>query len=65
MKKQTKKNKQKQKDKIIIPKKALAGIAPAIAISAVLISNRAPGPLVLFLAGIAAGILIGKGFWKK
>jgi len=58
----------KQKDKkdfIQIPRKAMVGIAPAIAISALLISKHQPGPLILFLVGIVAGILIGKGFWKK
>ena len=57
--------KKQNKKEIIIPKKAMAGIAPAIAIAAVLISKNKPGSLMLFLVGIAAGIIIGKGFWGK
>ncbi len=41
------------------------GIAPAIAIAAILISKNQPGPLVLFLVGITAGIFIGKGYFEK
>ena len=62
MKKQTKKSKQKS---ITIQKKALYGIAPAIAIIAILISKHQPGPLLLFIVGIVAGILIAKGFFEK
>jgi hypothetical protein len=50
---------------LIIPRKALYGIAPAIAIIAILISKKQPGPLLLFLIGISAGVLIGKGFFEK
>jgi hypothetical protein len=62
MKKQTKKTK---KDSITIPRKAMLGIVPAIPIIAILLSKRQPGPLLLFLIGIFAGILIGKGFFEK
>jgi len=41
------------------------GIAPAVAIIAILISKRQPGPLLLFLVGIGAGVIIGKGFFEK
>ena len=54
-----------KKDSFTIPRKAMLGIAPAIAIVAILISKHQPGPLVLFLVGISAGILIGKGFFEK
>ena len=62
MKKQTKKLK---KESIIIPRKAILWIAPAIAIIAILISKHQPGPLLLFIVGIVAGILIAKGFFEK
>lgn len=61
-------DKEKEKSKqetIVIPKKAMLGIAPAIAIAAILISKNQPGPLLLFLIGIMAGIIIGKGFFKN
>jgi hypothetical protein len=54
-----------KKKNLIIPRKALYGIAPAIAIIAILISKNQPGPLLLFLIGISAGVLIGKGFFEK
>ena len=54
-----------KKKNLIIPRKALYGIAPAIAIIAILISKKQPGPLLLFLIGISAGVLIGKGFFEK
>ena len=54
-----------KKDKIVIPKKAMFGIAPAIAISAILISKHQPGPLVLFLIGISVGIFIWRGYCEK
>lgn len=57
--------KQKRKESIIIPRKAMFGIAPAIAIIAILISKNQLGPLILFLVGIAVGIFIGKGFFEK
>ena len=58
------KKRRKQKD-FVIPRKAMYGIAPAIAIIAILLSKRQPGPLLLFLIGIFAGILIGKGYFEK
>lgn len=62
MKKQTKKPK---KESITIPRKAMYGIAPAIAIIAVLLSKGKVGPMFLFLIGIFVGVLIGKGFFDK
>ena len=59
------KKKTKKQEHIVIPRKAMAGIAPAIAIIAVLISKHQPGSLLLFLVGISAGIIIGKGFFEK
>jgi hypothetical protein len=57
--------KKKKPKNIIIPRKALAGIAPAIAIAAILISKNKPGPLILFIVGIMTGIFIGRGFFEK
>lgn len=50
----------KKKEFIKINKKALIGIAPAMAIIGILLSKGDIGPLILFLVGITAGILIGK-----
>ena len=58
-----KKKKVKQKS-IVIPRKAMFGIAPAVAISAILISRHGAGELVLFLLGIGIGIFIGKSLMK-
>ena len=58
-------NKKQKQENITIPKKAMLGIAPAVAIIGVLIAKDRPGPLLLFLIGIAAGVLIGRGFFKK
>jgi hypothetical protein len=52
-------NKSSDRDHITINKKVLLGVAPAVAIIAILLSKREPGPLILFLVGIACGILIG------
>ena len=49
------KKQNKKKESIIIPKKAMFGIAPAIAIIAVL----------LFGIGIVIGILIARGYFEK
>jgi hypothetical protein len=57
--------KKAKKDSITIPRKAMYGIAPAIAIIGLLISKKQPGPLLLFLIGISAGIVIAKGYFKK
>jgi len=65
MKKQKKINKKPKQDSINIPRKAMFGIAPAIAISAIIISKHGAGQLVLFLLGIGTGIIIGKGFFEK
>ena len=43
----------------------MLGIAPAIVIIAILLSKRQPGPLLLFLIGISAGIFIHKGMSEK
>lgn len=48
-----------------MPKKAMLGIAPVIAIAAILISKHDIGPLILFFVGISVGVLISKGFYSK
>ena len=55
----------KKKDSFIIPKKAMYGIAPAIAIIAVLLSKHKAPEVLLFLIGIFVGVFIAKGFWKS
>ena len=55
----------KKKQNIIIPKKAMLGIAPAIAIIAVLLSKHKAPEVLLFLIGIVTGILIARGYFKK
>ena len=57
------KNKSK-KDSITINKKVMFGLAPVIAIIAVLLSKNKVGPMFLFLVGIAYGIYLGINFIK-
>jgi len=59
------KSEKTNKESFTIPKKAMFGIAPAIAIGGVLISKGDIGPLILFILGIGIGIIIGKGFYQK
>jgi len=54
-----------KKESIIIPKKAMYGIAPAIPIIAVLLSKGKAPEVLLFGIGIFLGVLIGKGFFEK
>ncbi len=51
-----------KKDNIVIPKKALIWIAPAIWIIAVLLSKHQTWSMILFLIGIIAWIIIGRSF---
>ena len=57
--------KKQKKESIIIPKKALYGIAPAIAIIAVLLSKGKAPEVLLFGIGIFVGFLIAKGYFEK
>lgn len=57
--------KKQKKEVLSIPKKALLGIAPAMAIIGLLLSKGDIGPLILFFVGIFVGLLIGKGFFEK
>ena len=57
--------KKQKKKSIIIPRKAMFGIAPAIAIIAVLLSKDKTGYMFLFLIGIVVGIFIAKGYFEK
>ncbi len=54
-----------KKENIIVPRKAMFGIAPAIAIIAILLSKNKAPEVLLFGIGIFCGILIGRGFLKK
>ena len=68
MKKQSKKstkNKEPKKEGFFIPKKAMYGVAPAIAIIAILLSKGRAPEVLLFLVGISVGILIGRGYFEK
>ena len=53
------------KDVIAIPRKALLGIAPAVAIIAVLLAKDKAPEALLFLLGICAGLIIGINLRKK
>jgi hypothetical protein len=55
----------KKKNLLIIPKKAMYGIAPAIAIIAILLSKHKAPEVLLFLIGITIGIITAKGYFKK
>jgi len=55
----------KKNNNMIIPRNAMLGIAPAIAIIAVLLSKDKTPQMFLFLIGIFVGIFIGKGFFEK
>jgi hypothetical protein len=57
-------NGKSDKNFISIPRKALFGIAPAVAIIAVLLSNGKAPQTLLFLIGISAGVIIGMAFGK-
>ena len=52
------------RDFISIPKKAMFGIAPAVAIIAVLLAKDKAPEVLLFLIGISAGVVIGLNFRK-
>jgi hypothetical protein len=58
-------NSKSEKDFISIPKKSMLGIAPAIAIIAVLLAKDKAPEVLLFLVGISAGVFIGMGFQKS
>lgn len=55
---------EKQKN-IIIPMKAMKGIAPAISIVAILFSKNKAPEVLLFIIGIFCGFMIGRGYFKK
>jgi len=57
-------DKKTNKDLITINKKMLVGIAPTLPIIGVLLSKGDVGPLMLFLIGIIAGIIIGFNYEK-
>ena len=53
-----------KQDSFIIPKKVMFGVAPAIAIIAILLSKDKAPQVLLFLIGIVCGIIIGSN-WEK
>ena len=55
----------KQKKDLIIPRNALFGIAPAVAITAVLLSKDKPAEVLLLFIGIAVGVIITRAYLKK
>ena len=55
----------KRKKNIIIPRKAMYGISPAIGIIAVLLARNKAPEVLLFGIGIFTGVLIGKGYFEK
>ena len=55
----------KKKDNIVIPRKAMAGIAPAVAIIAVLFAKDKAPEVLLFGIGIFVGIMIARGYFVK
>ena len=54
-----------QKKDLIIPRKALYGIGPAVVITAVLLSKGRPEEVLLFFIGIAVGIIVTRAYLKK
>ena len=58
-------DKKSKKENIVIPKKAMLAIAPAIAIIAVLLSRNKTPEVLLFGIGIVVGIVIDRGFLGK
>ena len=55
----------KQTKDLIIPRNALFGIAPAVAITAVLLSKDKPAEVLLLFIGIAIGLIIARAYLKK
>ncbi len=55
----------KKKDNLIIPMKAMLGIAPAIGIVAVLLARNKTPEVLLFGIGIFCGVMIGRGYFGK
>ena len=53
------------KDFIAIPRKAMFGIAPAVAIIAVLLAKDKAPQVFLFLIGISLGLVIGVNLRKQ
>ncbi len=58
-------NEKSKQENIVIPRKAMMGIAPAIAIIAVLLSKDKTPEVLLFIIGIATGIFIARGFFQN
>ena len=53
----------KKQENIIIPRKAFIAMMCIVPLTAIIISKREVGTLVVLIIGVAAGIFIGKGFF--
>lgn len=58
-------NENPDRDFFAVPKRAMLGIAPAIAIIAVLLAKDKAPQVLLFLVGISAGLVIGTSFRQQ
>ena len=54
-----------KKESIIIPKKAMLGIAPLLPIIGILLSKGNPAGLILVGIGVFSGFFIARGYFKK
>ncbi|MBL7054186.1 hypothetical protein ISS05_00325 [Candidatus Woesearchaeota archaeon] len=54
-----------KKESIIIPKKAMLGIAPLLPIIGILLSKGNPAGLILVGIGVFSGFFIARGYFEK
>ena len=54
-----------KKESIIIPKKAMLGIAPLLPIIGILLSKGNPAGLTLVGIGVFSGFFIARGYFEK
>jgi hypothetical protein len=62
MKKQKKKS---RRENIIIPRKSFLAMMCIVPLTAIIISKKEVGTLIVLMVGVAAGIFIGKGYFEK
>ena len=58
-------NRKPKKEPIIIPRTAFIAIISLVPLTAILLSKRRVGTLIVLIIGVAAGMFIGKGFFEK